>query len=52
MRASQEVRYKYKLFISSSDLIKNLQLVNGEVSSADTNGEEKSKKDAAQPQEL
>lgn len=45
---SQELNYKYRLLISSSDLLKHIRSSNiGELSDAD--GEEKSEKDTAQP---
>jgi len=44
---SQEMRYKYKLLVSSLDLLQHIQSVIGDVLS-DAEGEEKSEKDKAQ----
>ena len=46
---SSEMRYKYKLLVSSSDLLKHIRSA-GEVFS-DSDGEEKSEKDMAQPED-
>ncbi|KAL9178650.1 hypothetical protein ACHAXT_001988 [Thalassiosira profunda] len=47
---SSELRYKYNLLVSSSDLLDHVRSVNGEELS-DADGEEKSEKDTAQPQD-